>query len=1159
MANINKNFKVKNGLEVKGSATIDNDASVLGTLSAKANTPSADSDIVNKAYVDTAVADTHDSAAVVGQINLEVDKAFVDALNVDAETLGGNDSSYYLDYNNFTNTPTLPAQVISSDSASELADSAVNARTDQDLFTTSDVEFNKVTSNLVGSVHFMAKNDEGSDLVEGDVVYINGISGNTPTVAKADADDAAKMPAFGIISSGNSNGANVTVTTFGEITGLNTSTLSLGDTLYVATVAGAYTNTKPTGEGSLLQNVGQVTRVDASGGSIKVLGAGRTAATPNLNENNIFIGNASNQAVTMSLDDAVDSDHVQSKIKQSFIDTFDTHDSAAVAGQIADTLNDTVVITKNSADLPALRLQATINTDSAAPIMEFVKNTSQANSGDYLGQIKFLGEDSSGTAQGTGIVYAKITGKISDPTDGTEDGLIEYMVKSNGSNEIIARMTGNGGGKLIMENGASIEVASGGNITIDDNEVLTTASDTHDSAAVQGQIDATLASDVTVGGNLTVNGYIAGPSTMTIDPATVGTDSGTLIILGDLQVEGETTTVNSTTVSIADKNIILADSATTASQANDAGITINAANATMQYKATGDKWEFNKPLFHGADRVLTTADDLHDSDLVQGQIDTTIAALDTHDSAAVVGQINLEVDADFVEAIRPAETIFDLSPTVSGNYTFSGDGFPSNVDDPVLHLTRGKTYKFANISGSHPLEIRTSAGGSAYSSGVTNNGGSGSVVFTVPMDAPNKLYYQCTVHSSMLGTIYIDEIVSFDSDISMTGDLTVTGNISVNGNDVLTTASDTHDSAATQGQIDSSLDQDVTIGGILNVTHGDATDDIIDIGKGRSTSGVGELNIITSGTSNSYTDHGFRITRAAGDDGVTKIENRGFGGLDIDGVDGSAINIKTGGNDVIVANADRSLTFSDYGGANHNTGTVSKYLAVTSSGGVIGADVPTIDSATIQPFARAAFADGTNIDYDSSTGTFSTLASPVFTEVTVDTLTPSTDSALSTKAYVDSSIGAIEFEGTSSAHTLAIALLDTTLPQALDVGDPIYYDSDTAKWTGAKATTTDVASHVIVEKDGVNFKIAQTGVFTLTPHQGLDINSYYYLDDSAGFYTSTQPTIGINQTLFYAVDSSTIDVNIAEAVDLTAVNTQALKEEILADAIGAATAMAIVF
>lgn len=39
----------------------------------------------------------------------DIDKAFVDALNVDADTLDSQDGSYYLNYNNFTNTPTIPS------------------------------------------------------------------------------------------------------------------------------------------------------------------------------------------------------------------------------------------------------------------------------------------------------------------------------------------------------------------------------------------------------------------------------------------------------------------------------------------------------------------------------------------------------------------------------------------------------------------------------------------------------------------------------------------------------------------------------------------------------------------------------------------------------------------------------------------------------------------------------------------------------------------------------------------------------------------------------------------------------------------------------------------------------------------------------------------
>ena len=158
-----------------------------------------------------------------------------------------------------------------------------------------------IIGDLRGPVVFQAKASEA--LTKGDVVYISGVSGQTPTVGKADADDSAKMPAFGLVQSDTSLNNTCTIVTFGTFIEYDTSTpgWSLGDTLYVSTTAGSLTNTAPTGESSLVQNIGKVQRVDSTDGRIKVGGAGRSNATPNLNDGNIFIGNASNQAVTSSL------------------------------------------------------------------------------------------------------------------------------------------------------------------------------------------------------------------------------------------------------------------------------------------------------------------------------------------------------------------------------------------------------------------------------------------------------------------------------------------------------------------------------------------------------------------------------------------------------------------------------------------------------------------------------------------------------------------------------------------------------------------------------------------------------------------------------------------------------------------------------------------
>jgi hypothetical protein len=96
-------------------------------------------------------------------------------------------------------------------------------------------------------------------------------------------------------------------------------------------------------------------------------------------------------------------------------------------------------------------------------------------------------------------------------------------------------------------------------------------------------------------GNITTTGYLRGPSTFTIDPAAHGDDTGTVVIAGNLQIDGTTTTINSTTLTVDDKNITLASGAANAAAANGAGITVDGASATITYDGTNDEWDFNKP------------------------------------------------------------------------------------------------------------------------------------------------------------------------------------------------------------------------------------------------------------------------------------------------------------------------------------------------------------------------------------------------------------------------------------------------------------------------------------------------------------------------------------------------------------------------------------
>ena len=167
---------------------------------------------------------------------------------------------------------------------------------------TGDVASTGFSGDITGAILFQAK--AGEALTKGDPVYISGISGNQTVVSKADANDANKMPCFGIVDATVSINANCSVVTFGTLSSLDTSAFGEGDELYISDT-GTLSTTAPTGEASQLQKIAKVTRSHASAGSIKVMGAGRTNATPNLDDGKFFLGNSSNQSASATFSTSV--------------------------------------------------------------------------------------------------------------------------------------------------------------------------------------------------------------------------------------------------------------------------------------------------------------------------------------------------------------------------------------------------------------------------------------------------------------------------------------------------------------------------------------------------------------------------------------------------------------------------------------------------------------------------------------------------------------------------------------------------------------------------------------------------------------------------------------------------------------------------------------
>lgn len=69
---------------------------------------------------------------------------------------------------------------------------------------------------------------------------------------------------------------------------------------------------------------------------------------------------------------------------------------------------------------------------------------------------------------------------------------------------------------------------------------------------------------------------------------------GELTVTGNLTVQGDTVQLNTATLTVEDKNIILANGSVSAEVSNGAGITVAGADATITYLSDGDKWQFNK-------------------------------------------------------------------------------------------------------------------------------------------------------------------------------------------------------------------------------------------------------------------------------------------------------------------------------------------------------------------------------------------------------------------------------------------------------------------------------------------------------------------------------------------------------------------------------------
>lgn len=171
------------------------------------------------------------------------------------------------------NVDSVEANSITSNTSLEALNATING-----TLTASDIQ-----GNLTGSIRVDVRS--GEQLLKGDPVYVSGTYGTgataIPIVSRADASNAAKMPAIGIMDADLANATNGHMVISGRISGFNTNAYNINTKLYVA-AGGGLTATPPTARA---QAIARVELKDTNHGSVILMAANEDNVTSSTTSN----------------------------------------------------------------------------------------------------------------------------------------------------------------------------------------------------------------------------------------------------------------------------------------------------------------------------------------------------------------------------------------------------------------------------------------------------------------------------------------------------------------------------------------------------------------------------------------------------------------------------------------------------------------------------------------------------------------------------------------------------------------------------------------------------------------------------------------------------------------------------------------------------------
>lgn len=132
-------------------------------------------------------------------------------------------------------------------------------------------------------IHIQIRNESGSTMTKGQLVYISGynVGLDRTLVSLADSSSSSTMPMLAMINDSDIlNNASGHATVSGRVFDIDTSAFSVGDSVYVSTTPGLL-STRPAGTTDQVQRIGIVLRSQANNGVIQLIGAGRVNDIPN--------------------------------------------------------------------------------------------------------------------------------------------------------------------------------------------------------------------------------------------------------------------------------------------------------------------------------------------------------------------------------------------------------------------------------------------------------------------------------------------------------------------------------------------------------------------------------------------------------------------------------------------------------------------------------------------------------------------------------------------------------------------------------------------------------------------------------------------------------------------------------------------------------------